>query len=220
MAIVRVSFGRIPYLGVFALTTDKIALLPERFNVREQLVLDALGVPVLKTSFDGSPLLGVLATGNSRALVCSDLLELMREKGLVKLGVKVLRVPGRFTAFGNIVLANDKGALANPDLPDGFLGSIGESLGVPVERGTIAGIKNVGAAGVATNKGALVHPDVSSEEIEHLSNVLRVPAEVGTACGGVKYVGLCVVANSNGAIAGEVTTGPELGRVESALGFI
>ena len=220
MAIVRVNFNQIPYLGVFALTTDKIALLPERFHVRKQLVLDALGVPVVRTSFGGSPLLGVLATGNSRALVCSDLLELREEKGLVELGVKVARVIGRFTAFGNLVLANDKGALANPDLSDELLGFIGKSLGVPVERGTIAGIKNVGAAGVATNKGALVHPDVSSEELEHLSSVLQVPAEVGTACGGVKYVGLCVVANSNGAITGEVTTGPELGRVESALGFI
>lgn len=220
MAIVRVSFGRIPYLGVFALTTDKIALLPERFHVREQLVLDALGVPVLSTSFGGSPLLGVLATGNSRALVCSDLLELRRKKGLVESGIKIVRVPGRFNAFGNLVLANDKGALANPDLPDELLGLMGKSLGVPIERGTIAGIKNVGAAGVATNKGALVHPDVSSEELEHISSVLQVPAEVGTACGGVKYVGLCVVANSNGAITGETTTGPEMGRVESALGFI
>lgn len=220
MAIVRVNFNRIPYLGVFALTTDKIALLPERFHVREKLVPDALGVPVLRTSFGGSPLLGVLATGNSRALVCSDLLELRGEKRLVELGVKAVRLPGRFTAFGNLVLANDKGALANPDLPDELLGLMGKSLGVPVERGTIAGIKNVGAAGVATNKGALVHPDVSSEELEHLSSVLQVPAEVGTACGGVKYVGLCVVANSNGAITGGTTTGPELGRVESALGFI
>jgi len=220
MAISRMNFSRIPYLGVFALTTDKVALLPERFHVREQLVLDALGVPVLRTSFDGSPLLGVLAAGNSRALMCSDLLELRGEKGLVEPGVKVVRVPGRFTAFGNLVLANDKGALANPDLPDELLEPIGKGLGVPVERGTIAGIKNVGAAGVATNKGALVHPDVSSEELEHLSSVLQVPAEVGTACGGVEYVGLCVVANSNGAITGEVTTGPELGRVESALGFI
>ncbi len=220
MAIVRVNFNQIPYLGVFSLTTDKIALLPERLHVREQLVLDALDVPVIKTSFGGSPLLGVLAAGNSRALVCSDLLELMEEKGLTKLGARVARVPGRFTAFGNLVLANDKGALANPDLPDELLELMGKSLGVPIERGTIAGIKNVGAAGVATNKGVLVHPDVSSEELEHLSSVLQVPAEVGTACGGVKYVGLCVVANSNGAIAGEVTTGPELGRVESALGFI
>jgi len=124
MAIVRVSFNRIPYLGVFALTTDKIALLPERFHVREQLVLDALGVRVVRTSLGGSPLIGVLATGNSRALVCSDLLELSGRKGLAESGVKVVGVPGRFTAFGNLVLANDRGALANPDLPDDLLNSI------------------------------------------------------------------------------------------------
>jgi translation initiation factor 6 len=43
---------------------------------------------------------------------------------------------------------------------------------------------------------------------------------VGTACAGLKFVGLCVVANSKGALAGSSTTGPELGRIESSLGFI
>ena len=220
MPIRRVSFNRIPFLGAFALTTDKIALLPERLHVREQVVGDALGVPVARANMHNSPLLGILAAGNSNGLVCSDLLEPEEEERLVKFGINVVRILGRYTAFGNLVLANDHGALVNPDLPDEILKLIGESLVVPVERGTIAGVKNVGAAGVATNRGALVHPDVSSEELEHLSSVLGVSAEVGTACGGVKYVGLCLVANSNGVIAGRPTTGPELGRMESALGFI
>jgi len=220
MSIVRVSFNQIPFLGAFALTTDKIALLPQLFHVREQIVENALGVPVARANMYNSPLLGILAAGNSNGLVCSELLESDEEERLTELGVRVSRISGRYTAFGNLVLANDHGALVNPDLPDEILKLMSESLGVPVERGTIAGVKNVGATGVATNRGVLVHPDVSNEEIKHVSSVLGVPVEVGTACGGVKYVGLCLVANSNGAIAGKSTTGPELGRVESALGFI
>ncbi len=220
MPIVRVSFNRIPFLGAFALTTDKIALLPERFHFREQIVEDALGVPVALANMHNSPLLGILAAGNSNGLVCSELLESEEEERLTGLGVGVSRIPGRYTAFGNLVLANDHGALVNPELPDEILKLISESLGVPVKRGTLAGVKNVGATGVATNRGVLVHPDVSNEELKHVSSVLGVTAEVGTACGGVKYVGLCLVANSNGVIAGRTTTGPELGRVESALGFI
>jgi translation initiation factor 6 len=220
MPVIRVSFNKIPYLGVFSLATDKIALFPKRFHFRERVVQDALGVPVTRANVHSSSLLGILVAGNSNGLVCSDLLEPEEEERLAELGLKVSRIPGRYTAFGNLVMANDNGALVNPDLPDEVLKLISESLEVPVERGTIAGVKNVGAAGVATNRGALVHPDVTSEELEHLSSVLGVPAEVGTACGGVKHVGLCLVANSNGAIAGRVTTGPELGRVENALGFI
>lgn len=219
MPVVRMNFDRIPYLGAFALGTDKIVLLPELFHIREHVVRDALGVPVGRTSVQMSPLIGILAVGNSRGILCSDLLE-REQKKISSLGVVATRVPGKFTALGNLVLANDNGALANPDLPDETLERISNGLGVPVERGTIAGIKNVGAAGVATNLGALVHPEISVKELEHVSRVLGVHVETGTVCGGVKYVGICVVANSNGAIVGAPTTGPELGRVESALGFI
>jgi translation initiation factor 6 len=122
--------------------------------------------------------------------------------------------------MGNMVLANDKGALASPNLSADAIETISKTLGVPTEQGTIAGINNVGAAGVATNKGALLHPDATAEEAEAAEEILGVPVDVGTGCGGVKYVGVCMIANSYGAIVGETTTGPELGRIESALGFI
>ena len=219
MPIARVNFDQIPYLGAFALGTDKIVLLPGLFHVREKAVGEAMKVPVGRARMEASPLLGVLAVANSNGFLCSDLFSLEEEK-FESYGIEVVRVPGRFTAFGNLVLANDRGALVNPDLPDEILDGISEGLKVPVERGTIAGIKSVGAAGVATNRGALVHPDASQGELELASKVLGVHVETGTACGGEKYVGLCVVANSNGAIVGTSTTGPELGRVESALGFV
>jgi translation initiation factor 6 len=129
-------------------------------------------------------------------------------------------VPGKFTAFGNLILANDYGAVVNPDLPDETIKIVREQLDVPVHRGKIAGLKNVGAVAVATNRGILVHPDASSDEVKFLEDKLGVPAEVGTACGGVKFVGLCIIANSKGAIVGTTTTGPEMGRAESSLGFL
>jgi len=220
MAIVRMGFNRIPYLGVFAMCTDKVALFPSQLHFREQVVRDTLGAPVVKGSLSKSPLIGILMAGNSHGFVCSDLFDVESNEKLSNLGACITQIPEKFTAFGNLILANDNGAIANPDLPDEALKLIGESLAVPIERGTIAGIKNVGATGVATNRGALLHPDVSEGELKFVEKVLGVPADVGTACGGVKYVGLCMVANSNGAVVGMITTGPELGRIDSALGFI
>jgi len=220
MPVARVNFSRLPYLGVFALATDKIAILPSRFAVREKIVLDALGVPVIRFSISRSSLIGVLAAANSNGFLTSDMLEPEEEEILRKNGLKVAKIPGRFTAIGNMVLVNDNGALVSPDFPSEELPIIKETLGVPLERATIAGLKNVGAAAVATNKGVLVHPDITEEESRVVERVLRVPVDVGTACGGIKYLGACVVANSHGAIAGENTTGPELGRIESTLGFI
>lgn len=220
MPIARVNFDHLPFLGVLALTTDKIVLLPRHFSVREKVVLDALGVRAVRTSIDNSSLIGVLTAGNSNGLVTSNLLEVGEERFLSERGLKVARVPDKYNAMGNLVLANDRGALVSPDLSADALELISEILGVPTHLGTIAGIKNVGAAGVATNKGALVHPDASSEELKAAEEILQVPVDVGTACGGVKYVGVCMIANSHGAIVGETTTGPELGRIDSALGFI
>jgi translation initiation factor 6 len=220
MAIVRMGFNRIPYLGAFAMCTDKIAVFPSQLHFREQAARDALGTPVVKGSLSKSPLIGILMAGNSHGFVCSELFDLENEEELASLGASIKQLPGKFTAFGNLILANDNGAIVNPDIPDEILELIREKLAVPVERGTIAGIKNVGATGVATNRGALLHPDVSEDERKTVERVLGVPADVGTACGGVKFVGLCMVANSNGAVVGMTTTGPELGRIDSALGFI
>ena len=217
MRILRMSFGRMPFIGAFSMCTDAFAVLPDSMSWKEGPVSEALGVPVLRGSLSRSPLLGILLSGNSSGVVCSEIFDLaVRGGGLPRVGY----IPGRHTAFGNMVLANDNGALVNPDLPDEVVSEIGRALGVRAERGTLGGMKNVGAAGVATNRGAIVHPDASEEELRRAERVLGVPVDVGTACGGIKMVGLCMIANSNGAIVGLGTTGPELGRIESALGFV
>jgi len=221
MPVARLNFGRLPYLGAFGLATDRVAILPASIQkVREARVSEVLGVEIARTNIGRSPLIGALVAGNSSGLIATGMLEAHEEESLKRIGLRVECLPSKHTAVGNVVLANDKGALVNPDLPRDTIKFIGEVLGVPVERGTIAGLKNVGAAAVATNKGVLTHPDISGEERELVESVLGVPADVGTACGGVKYVGICVIANSSGALTGEITTGPELGRIESALGFI
>ena len=221
MPIARLNLDHSPFLGIFALATDQVALLPAGLGaVHENRAAEVLDVKVVRASISRSPLLGVLSAGNSNGLVVSNLLEADEERALSKLGIRVARVPDKHTAMGNMVLANDKGALVSPELSMEALTTIREALGVPVERGTIAGLRNVGAAAVATNRGALVHPDVSEEELKVVESVLGVPADVGTACGGVKYVGACLIATSHGVLVGESTTGPELGRIESSLGFI
>ncbi len=220
MAIIRMGFNRNPYLGAFALCTDKIALLPANLHFKDKDAENALCVPIMRAEITGSTLIGILAAGNSKGLVCSELFEVELRTQLEKPSTEVAPIPGKYTAFGNIILANDYGGIANPDLPDETLKILGERMEIPVKRGKIAGIKNVGAVGVATNRGALIHPDASREEVKLVEETLGVPADVGTACSGVKFVGLCMTANSNGAIVGMTTTGPELGRIESALGFI
>jgi translation initiation factor 6 len=75
-------------------------------------------------------------------------------------------------------------------------------------------------AAITTNKGVLCHPKITPKERTLLESVFDVPVSIGTVCHGMPYVGVGVVANSNGALTGTYTTGIELGRIEEALDLI
>lgn len=219
MTVVRLNFSHIPYLGAFALATDRLLLVPSRLGKIPETSSEALDVPMFETLVSQSSLIGILSAGNSNGVVVPDLIDTDEKKLSEEFDTDVKRVPSKNTALGNQVLVNDHGAIVNPDFEDEAIESIEETLKVPTQKGTVGGLKNVGASGVATNKGALLHTEASEKEIEIIEEVLQVPADIGTASGGVKYVGTCIVANSNGALTGKNTTGPELGRIENSLGF-
>ena len=75
-------------------------------------------------------------------------------------------------------------------------------------------------AAVVTNKGLLCHPKTSEEEIRFLEKVFKVPVMIGTINHGSPVIGSGLVANTKGAIIGDLTTGIEMGRIEEALGYI
>jgi len=47
-----------------------------------------------------------------------------------------------------------------------------------------------------------------------------VPADIGTINYGAALVGSGLLANAAGYVVGQDTTGPELGRIEDALGYV
>lgn len=210
------------YIGVFATTTDQVALVGGQLETAATDGLgEELGVPVEACRIGGSSTVGALATGNSNGLVVSNRAtqaELDQLEGAVD--IPVATVPGRMNATGNCVLANDYGAVAHPEIADHIVAAIGDHLEVPVERFAIGGVKTVGTAAVATNNGVLCHPKVDDAELDRLEAVLDVRADVGTVNYGSPLIGSGLIANGHGFVAGEDTTGPELGRIEEALGFL
>ena len=70
---------------------------------------------------------------------------------------------------------------------------------------------------VVTNKGCLCHPKVSDDEKNQLEALFDVEVMIGTVNHGIPLIGSGLVANSNGAIIGNLTTGIELGRIEESL---
>lgn len=155
--------------------------------------------------------------GNSNGLIVSPHifsheLDIIREHD-----INVEIMPDKLTAIGNIVVANDNGAIVHPDLSKESRRIIRKTLEVEVTEATIAGFDIVGSAIAATNRGALVHPDATDEELELVEDALGVTTKIGTVNRGVKLVGACIIANSNGVIVGNKTTGPELARIDQVF---
>ena len=216
----RLKIAGSSLLGVFARCTEKVVLVPLEVSEVDQQVLEAgLKVPGRAGAGRYRRRLGVLVAANSNGFVVTHHagnkeLEILREHG------KVSRLPTRINAAGNVILVNDGAALVHPGLSSKACETVEQTLGVKVEKGTIGGLKTVGMAGVATNRGLLVHPRVSVEEVAVLEGLFGLPVDVGTVNLGSPLVGSGVLANSHGYLAGIGTSGPELGRIEDALGFL
>jgi translation initiation factor 6 len=208
-----------PMIGVFATCTDSVAIVPPLTNPETCAIIeDSLDVRVVETLVNGSVVVGALSRGNSNGFLFSHGTDAMELQELT--GVQVEILPDKLNAVGNIVLANDSAALVHPELSDRAIEAIARTLKVEVYRGTIAGIKNVGMAGVVTNKGLMVHPKVTPSEREILEKIFGLPVDIGTTNFGTQMLGSGLLANSKSYIAGSETTGHELGRIEEALGFI
>ena len=216
----RIKIAGSSLLGVFARCTEKVVLVPQEVGEADRLALeDGLKVEAVRALAGIGSVLGSLVAANSNGFVVThhagnEELKALREYG------RVARLPARINAAGNVILVNDSAALVHPGLSSRACEAVEQTLGVKVVKGTIGGLKTVGMAGVATNKGLLLHPRVSEEEIAVLERLFELPVDVGTVNLGSPLVGSGVLANSRGYFAGEDTSGPELGRIEDALGFL
>jgi translation initiation factor 6 len=220
--VLRAALSGSSYVGVFARATDDCVLV--RPDMDDGLVAEfeaELEVPAVATTVAGSGTVGALAAGNENGvLVSSRVTDRERERIESASGLSVHELPGRINAAGNVVLANDAGAYVHPDLSREAVRAVEDALDVPVERGDLAGVRTVGTAAVVTSRGVLCHPKSTDEELDYLEDLLGVPADIGTINYGGPLVGSGLVANSFGYVAGNDTTGPELGRIEDALGYI
>ncbi len=198
------------------LATNRYAVLAPDFTGEE--VLD---VPVLKAKVYGTNLVGMFCAGNSNGLLVpyftSDHEVGELEKFCSQHGAEVARLGGKYTALGNLIACNDRGAYVSRHIRD--LDTIRDTLGVEVTVGDVGGHSEVGAHLLATNKGFIAHPD-AEDRLDELKDVFGAAGMVGTVNFGVPYVKAGLIANSRGYITGTRTTGIELQRIDDALGFM
>jgi translation initiation factor 6 len=222
LAIYLARLGESPSIGVYSLATEHVILVPKQIPLKKaQRLADWLGVKLIHTTVGSSSLIGALACANSNGILLPNYVrpeELETLRSTFKGNIAIMET--RKTAYGNIVLANDHGAVVDPRMKDETVKLVSETLGVEAVRAEIAGLPYVGSLAVATNKGVLAHPLLKDSEREVLERVLKVPVDVGTINCGIPHVGSGLVCNCRAAVAGSLTTGPEIFIIGNALDVV
>ena len=222
MAVYLSSIVGSASIGVYSSANEKFVVIPTAVpRKKAEQIADWLHVKLIHTSIAGSILAGAFVAANSNGVllplsICAE--ELDAIKACFEGNVTVLET--KKTAYGNLVLANDFGAIVDPRLKDPIVKQISDTLGVEAVRTEIAGLPYVGSLAVATNKGVLAHPLLKDSERKILETVFKVPVDVGTVNCGIPYVGTGLIANSHAAVAGSMTTGPEMFIIGNALDVV
>ncbi len=216
MRFARIHLNGNPYLGIFACANDAVAFIPRSATAgAAKVIAESLGVETVRLTLLRTELIGAFAVMNSNGiLVPSDAtrseLEAIRQALDINVGV----VETRFNALGNLVVANDKGAIAATLYGKRELKTMSDVLGVEVVGAKVAGLNIVGSLCSSNNTGTLVSPRATDEDLELVRETLKTYVERGTANFGAGNVGTCLLANSKGAVAGTPTTGIEMGRIQ------
>ncbi|MGB9842253.1 MAG: translation initiation factor IF-6 [Candidatus Bathyarchaeales archaeon] len=222
MAVYLTSIAGSASIGVYSLANDKIVIIPKAVPLKKaQRTAEWLKVKLVHTSLAGSVLVGALACANSNGILLPHSIkeeEFAAIKSSFEGNITIMET--KKTAYGNLVLANDHGAVVDPRFKEHEISKISETLGVDAVPAEIAGLPYVGSLAVATNKGVLAHPLLSEEEKKVLESVFKVPVDVGTINCGIPYVGTGLIANSHAAVAGSLTTGPEMFIIGNALDVV
>ena len=210
---------RSPNVGLFVRTNNDTLLLPFGFaETKAKKLKEYLDVEkIIHVSIAGTRLMGPMTVMNNNGILLPSTVSDDEIRILKQTGLNVDRLKSKFTAIGNLISANDKGALVSNLFKGEADQNIKDILGVPIHTFSIGGYVQVGSMIVATNAGAIVHPIASDWEISRISEILQVEAEPATVNGGSPFLSSGILANFSSVIVGNLTTGPELIMISRAL---
>jgi len=217
MAVILADVFGSPNIGVYCFCNENLAVVPPGLTSRKLAQFaDTLGVNICNTTVGGTTLVGALVTGNSKGVLVPHTIQDYELRRIEEFS-KVIIVESNWTALGNVVLANDFGAIVHPDAPTEIAKSVSE-LGVQVAYGQIGSLSFVGSLAIATNKGAILSPNTLNQEQSVIEAALHVNVDLSTTNGGVPFVKSGILANSKGAVVGPLTRGAELMQITRVLG--
>ncbi len=209
------------YIGAFATTTDKYTFVPFGLPDKTRLLIEkTLKTACISIPISSTDLIGLFSRANSNGIAISDIAsedDVRRIRDL-NLGINVEIIKSNINALGNAILANDRIAIIDPEYTEIESKQIQDVLGVEVIRAEIGGFKTVGATNILTNVGCAMNNHGTDKEKSELDKMTGFDCTRTTANKGSLSIGLASIANTNGLLVGDETTGFEMNRIIEALG--
>lgn len=219
MDIIKYDIYRGPNIGIYANVNDHFVFVPSGFAKSKAINLEKfLDAKYLLCSIANTRLLGTMMVVNNNGILLPRNVqdhEMSFLKKNTNLNVEILDTKNN--ALGNLISANDKGAIVSPIIEKSVIKKIEDVLGVEVVQKRIAGYIQTGAMIVANNSGGVIHPETDEEDVKMFANVLGVKLEMATINGGIPYLASGILANNHGIVVGTLTNGPEIMMLSRAF---
>ena len=212
MDIIKYDVYRGPNLGVYIAVNDTIGLVPMGFaKTKSDKLAKYLNIEIYNTAIANTRLIGALSVMNNKGILLPNTAyqneyDYLKDETDLEVGV----LDTKFNAIGNVICANDKGAVVSPLLSKQDCQTISDVLGVEVIQKKIAGFNLTGVVLVANATGAAIHPEADEEEMKTISDFLGVKIEPSSINNGVPYVSSGILVNNHCMVVGSMTSGPEI----------
>src|SRR5579872_1307866 len=118
MGLYLVELYRSPNIGIFLRANDSYLLAPKGVaSTKSSKLAENLKVTPCFISIEGTRLIGPLSVMNNNGIILSRLVEDYEVKEIAfQTHLPVAKFASKYTAVGNLVAANDKGAVVSPIL--------------------------------------------------------------------------------------------------------
>ena len=219
MDIIKYDVYRGPNIGVYISVNDTIGLVPMGFaETKANKLAEYLNIEIFYTAIANTRLIGTLSVMNNKGFLLpstayQDEYDYLKNETDLEIGV----LDTKFNALGNIICANDKGAIVSPALSKKDCKIISDVMEVEVLQKKIVGNHLAGVTLRVNNSGGVIHPEAEEKDIEIIADVLGVNVEKSSINGGVPYVSSGILANNHCIVVGSLTSGPEIMNLTKAF---
>lgn len=224
MSVEIVNLYGDPNIGLFMVATDSYVIVSDGITEKfRKLLARILKVDVITVSSD-TKLLGALISANDNGLVASHIIQdtTLEEikKQLPDLNIGKIRT-GYF-AMGNLMVTNNDKTLISPIVNTTERKMVGDILGTEITTLRLAESDLIGSLLKITKLGGVISPIVENSpsgesEMEYIEDLLKVTIEPTTVNRGSQFPAGGIIANSQGVLIGNLTTGLETIAITKGL---